>query len=36
MKTLISALVALSLLAAISPPASAGDDCDDVGAFSPQ
>jgi hypothetical protein len=35
MKTIISALVALSMLAAVAPPASAGDDCDDTPASSP-
>ena len=35
MKTIISALVALSVLAAVAPPASAGDDCDDVETSSP-
>jgi len=35
MKTILSALVALSLLGAISAPASADDDCDDAVASSP-
>jgi hypothetical protein len=35
MKTILSALVALSLLGAIAAPASADDDCDDAATSSP-
>jgi hypothetical protein len=30
MKIIISALIALSLVAGVAAPASAGDDCDDT------
>jgi hypothetical protein len=35
MKIVISALLALSLVAGVAAPASAGDDCDDAPTHSP-